>query len=58
MLASYIGVDFTVTHSKGTVFVQEHAAVSRALIKILLIFLTSRDGGVGFLITPVMHTVS
>lgn len=51
--ATYIGVDFGVTHSKGTFVVQQDAAVSRALIHFLLFFVTPRNGGVGFLITPV-----
>lgn len=55
---TYIGVDFGVAHSKGTLFVQQDAAVSRALIQFLLLFITLRDGGVGFLITPISQTVS
>lgn len=50
---TYIGVDFWVADSEGTLFVQQDAAVSRALIQFLLFFITLRDGGVGFLITPV-----
>lgn len=56
--ATYIGVDFGVTHSKGTFFVQQDAAVSRALIHFLLLFITPRNGGVGFLITPVNTNIS
>lgn len=50
---TYIGVDPGVARSKGTVFVQQDAAVSRALILLLLFFITFRDGGVRLLITPV-----
>lgn len=50
---TYIGVDPWVAHSKGTVFVQNDATVSRALVLFLLIFITLRVGGVWFLITPV-----
>ena len=57
-LPTYIGVDPGVARSKGTVFVQQDAAVSRALILLLLLFFTPRDGGVGLLITPVRHTDS
>ena len=52
---TYIGVDPGVARSKGTVLVQQDAAVSRALILLLLLFITPRDGGVGLLITPVRH---
>ena len=50
---TYIGVDPGVARSKGTVFVQQDAAVSRALILLLLSFITIRNSGVGLLITPV-----
>lgn len=40
-------------HSEGTLFVQQDATVSRALIQFLLSFLTLGDGGVGLLVTPV-----
>lgn len=53
----YIGVDFRVAHSKGTILVQQDAAVARALIQFLLSYFTPRDGGVGFFIAPV-QTVS
>lgn len=50
---TYIGVDSGVAHSEGTLFVQQDATVSRTLIQFLLIFITPRDSGVRFLITPV-----
>lgn len=51
--STYIGVDFGVAHSEGTLFVQQNATVSIAFIHFLFSFITHRDGGVGFLITPV-----
>lgn len=50
---TYIGVDPWVAHGKGTVFIQNDATVSRALVLFLLIFITLGVGGVWFLITPV-----
>lgn len=50
---SYIGIDFGVAHSKWTLFVKQDSTVSRALKYFLLSFITPRDGGVGFLITPI-----
>lgn len=50
---TYIGVDPWVARSKRTVFIQNDATVSRALVLFLLIFITLRVGGVWFLITPV-----
>lgn len=52
-VCSYIRVDFGVAHSKRTLFVQQDSTVSRALIHFLLFFITARDGGIRFLITPV-----
>lgn len=46
---TYIWVDLGVAHSKGTLFVQQHATVSRALIQFLLFFITLRNGAVWFL---------
>lgn len=50
---TYIGVDPWVAHSKGTLFIQNDATVSRALVLFLFIFITLRVGAVWFLITPV-----
>lgn len=49
---TYIGVDFGMAHSEGAVFVQQDTTISRALVKVLFFFITFRDGGVGFLVTP------
>lgn len=40
-------------HGEGTLFVQQDAAVSRALVQFLLRLVTLRDGAVGFLVAPV-----
>lgn len=46
---TYIWVDLGVACSEGTLFVQQHATVSGALIQFLLFFITLRSGGVWFL---------
>lgn len=47
---TYVGVDFAMAHCEGTIFVQQDSTVT--LIQFLFSWFTSRDGGVGLLITP------